>query len=70
MPRSEAQKQADKRYEQKRMQNGTIKQLAVKIKPDHYNIIDQHCKSHGISKAAFVVGACKYCIDNNIDLSK
>ena len=46
------------------------KQLNINVKPDDFNIIDQHCKSHGISKAAFIVGACKYCIDNNIDLSK
>lgn len=46
------------------------KQLNINLKPDDFSIIDQHCKSHGISKAAFIVGACKYCIDNNIDLSK
>lgn len=46
------------------------KQLNINLKPDDFSIIDEHCKDHGISKAAFVIGACKYCIDNNIDLSK
>lgn len=46
------------------------KQLKANIKPDDYNIIDAHCKDKKISKAQFIVAACKYCIDNNIDPSK
>lgn len=69
MPRSEAQKRADKKYERKRMQSGIIKQLQVKIASADYNMIDAYCKNNNVSKAKFVVGACKYCIDNNIDLS-
>lgn len=65
MPQTEAQKRAKAKYNAK-----TYKQLKVNVKPDDYNIIDQYCKDHGISKAAFIVGACKYCIDNEIDLSK
>lgn len=65
MPQTEAQKRAKAKYNAK-----TYKQLKVNVKPLDYNIIDQYCNKHGISKAAFVVGACKYCIDNNIDLSK
>lgn len=45
-----------------------IKQLKADIKPDDYNIIDAYCKGKGVSKAQFIVAACKYCIDNNIDL--
>lgn len=45
-----------------------IKQLKADIKPDDYNIIDTYCKGKGVSKAQFIVAACKYCIDNNIDL--
>ena len=45
-----------------------IKQLKADIKPDDYNIIDAYCKGNGVSKAQFIVAACKYCIDNNIDL--
>lgn len=46
------------------------KQLKANIKPDDYNIIDARCKDKKISKAQFIVAACKYCIDNNIDPSK
>ena len=45
-----------------------IKQLKADIKPDDYNIIDAYCKGKGVSKAQFIVAACKYCIDNDIDL--
>lgn len=65
MPQTEAQKRAKAKYNAK-----NYKQLKVNIKPVDYNIIDQYCKSRGISKASFVVSACKYCIENNIDLSK
>lgn len=65
MPRSEAQKRADKKYNLKR----NVKQLTASVKPDDYAMIDNYCKSTNISKAKFIVGACKYCIDNNIDLT-
>ena len=43
------------------------KQLKAFIKPDDYLTIDNYCKNSNISKARFIVAACKYCIDNNID---
>lgn len=70
MPRSEAQKRADKKYNQKRMRDGSIKNLSVKISPTDYNILDTYCKTVTVSKAVFIVRACKYCIKHNIDLSK
>lgn len=44
------------------------KKMAITIKPDDYNTIDSFCKANGISKAKFIIAACKYCIDNDIDL--
>ena len=43
------------------------KDLSAKIKPDDYTIIDDYCKSHDISKAKFIVEACKYYIENHND---
>ncbi len=48
MVRSEAQKRADKKYNLKRMHDGTIKQLSLKIAPIDYNIIDTHCKDNSL----------------------
>ncbi|MDE6709786.1 MAG: hypothetical protein K2J76_04795 [Oscillospiraceae bacterium] len=45
------------------------KQLKVNVKPNDYNTIDNYCKGKGVSKTQFIVAACKYCIDNNIDLN-
>lgn len=44
------------------------RQLKADIKPDDYLIIDSYCKKSNISKAKFIVKACKYCIDNDIQL--
>lgn len=44
------------------------KQLNINIKPEDFAIIDAYCTSTGISKAQLIVKACKYCINNNIDL--
>ena len=45
----------------------SIKQLKADIKSDDYTIIDDYCKSHDISKAKFIVEACKYYIENHND---
>lgn len=42
------------------------KQLKAEISPEDYNLIDEQSKKLNISKAKFIVAACKYCIDNNI----
>ena len=46
----------------------TYSQLKVSIKPSDYKIIDEHCKSKGISKARFIVKACKHCIENDVKI--
>lgn len=45
------------------------KQIAIAVKPADHKVIDDFCKSNGISKAKFIVSACRYCIDNGIDLN-
>lgn len=45
------------------------KQLKVEVKPTIYIMIDDYCKNKGISKATLITRACKYIIDNNIDIS-
>ena len=45
------------------------KQLKVEVKPTIYIMIDDYCKQNNISKAMFIARACKYCIDNNIDIN-
>lgn len=62
---SDARIKANRKYMEK-----TYKALQVQVKPDDYYIIDEYCKSKDISKAKFIVTACKYIIDNNIDLSQ
>ena len=42
------------------------KRLVADIKPSDFTMIDNFCKSQNISKAHFIVSACKYIIDNNI----
>lgn len=43
----------------------SIKQLKADIKSDDYSLIDDYCKKNKISKAKFIVEACKYYIDNH-----
>ena len=43
----------------------SIKQLKADIKSDDYSLIDDYCKNNNISKAKFIVDACKYYIDNH-----
>lgn len=66
--RSEAQKKADKKYRQKKLTDGTKKQINATLDADVYNMIDDYCKNNDISKASLIVSAIKYCIENNIDL--
>lgn len=44
------------------------KQLKANLKPDDYMMIDNYCKMSNISKAKFIVAACRYCIENNVKL--
>lgn len=62
VPRSEAQKRADKKYHDK-----TYKNLQVSVKIADYNDIDEYCKRKNISKANMIVNSVKYCMENNIE---
>ena len=44
------------------------KQLKAFIKPNDYNLIDDYCKAKNVSKANLIVKACKYVINNDINL--
>ena len=46
----------------------SYKRLQVDVKPTIYIMIDDYCKSKGISKATLITRACKYIIDNNINI--
>ena len=67
--RSEAQKKADKKYRTKKLTDGTKKQINATLNIDDYNMIDQHCAAAGMSKAAFIVAAARYCIEHDINLN-
>lgn len=43
----------------------SIKQLKADIRSDDYDLIDGYCKKNDISKAKFLVEACKYYIENH-----
>ncbi len=43
----------------------SIKQLKADIKSDDYDLIDGYCKKNDISKAKFIIEACKHYIDNH-----
>ena len=61
---SEARIRASARYNAK-----TYKNIAIRIKPADYALIDDYAHSHNISKASLITRAVKYCIANNIDLT-
>ncbi len=69
MPRSEAQKRADKKYLQQARANGKQAQLNVTVTPSEKQLIDEAVNMFGLSRARLIVAAVKYCINNNIDLS-
>lgn len=60
-PRSEAQKAADKRYNEK-IRGNKYTPLNLSILTADKQLIDEYCKSKSISKAQFIVRACKYFI--------
>lgn len=65
MAQMESQRKATEKYNKTH-----YKQLKANLKFADYDLIDHYCRTNGISKASFMVGAMKYCIKNNIDLSK
>lgn len=66
---SEARIKANTRYIDRSRAAGKIKQLNLTLQSADYAIIDNYCNARGISKAAFIVGAARYIIDNNIALT-
>lgn len=66
MPRSEAQKRADKKYIAK-----TYKRIAVNTRLEYMEAIEEYKSRNGIiSDSGIFNAAIMYCIENNIDLSK
>ena len=63
--RTDAQKKADKRYRNKKLNDGTKKQINATLDINDYAMIDNYCKNIGMSKAQLIVEACKEYIKNN-----
>ena len=63
--RTDAQKKADKRYRNKKLTDGTKKQINATLDINDYDMIDNYCKNSGMSKAQLIVAACKEYIKNN-----
>lgn len=63
--RTDAQKKADKRYRNKKLTDGTKKQINATLDINDYAMIDNYCKKSGMSKAQLIVAACKEYIDKH-----
>ena len=64
MPRSEAQKRADKKYAEK-----TYHRYAINVRKEFVSAIDEYKEQNNISSDSGIFNAAiKYCIENNIDL--
>lgn len=63
MPRSEAQKRAEKKYKEK-----TYKSFTINAKIDEYEKINQYCTDHNISRSKLLLNAVLYVIDHNIKI--
>ena len=59
------QVERNKRYEQR----AEITQFKLNLKPTEQNIIDTLAEMVRLNKKATILAACKYCIDNNINLT-
>lgn len=66
MPRSEAQKRADKKYIAK-----TYKRYAINTRVEYVPTIEKYMSEHNFtSSSSFFNTAVKYIIENNIDISE
>ena len=63
--RTDAQKKADKKYRNKKLTDGTKKQINATLDINDYDIIDNYCKNSGMSKAQLIVAACKEYINKH-----
>lgn len=66
---TDAQKRANAKYRRKKLSDGTKKQINATLDTADYMLIDNYCKSVGISKAAFMVAAARYCTENGVNLA-
>ena len=64
MDATKAHIKASRKYNEK-----NYKKIQANIKPVDYELIDSYCKTNGISKAQLIVNCCKYCIENDIDIT-
>ena len=61
MPKnSDARIRANNKYS-----NAHYRALTVKIKPEHYQTIDNYCKDNNISKASLIIKAVTKYIEDN-----
>ena len=60
---SDAQRRARVKYNAK-----TYKRFAADIRIADYELIDNYCKEHNISKPKLLVNAFKYCFENDVNL--
>ncbi|MBP3857309.1 MAG: hypothetical protein IK990_17025 [Ruminiclostridium sp.] len=66
MPRSEAQKRAEKKYQQsEKFQYTTI---AARLKKDMAAQIQKTAEEKGLSVSRYLLLSAKYCMENNIDI--
>ena len=63
--RTDAQKKAYKRYRNKKLTDGTKKQINATLDINDYDIIDNYCNNSGMSKAQLIVTACKEYINKH-----
>lgn len=66
---SESRKRANAKYNAKKIADGTNKRLGLTIKATDFDLLEQYASAQGLSKAALVVRAVRWCAENGIDLA-
>ena len=54
----------------KQYNKNSYKNIALRVKPDIYAMIEKYCNDMKISKNAFLINAAAYIIDNDIPISE
>lgn len=67
MPRSEAQKRADKRYKEKYKPN--ISNIGVTVLKPERAVYDTYARSYGIAVSQLMRRCTLYCIRHGVDIS-
>lgn len=65
MPRTEAQKRADKKYLSKK-----YKFFSVNAQIEEYDKIEKYCQDKNISRSSLAIKSIMYIIDNNIEIQQ